>query len=78
MKLVMFGPTGMIGSRILNEALSRGHSLTAITRDPSRFSVEHEKLAVVAGNVFDPANAVFQTLLPTMIQLGILTEKVDK
>ncbi|MEH2410815.1 NAD(P)H-binding protein [Nostoc sp.] len=56
MKLVMFSPAGMIGSRILNEALSRGHSLTAITRDPSRFSVEHEKLAVVAGNVLDPAS----------------------
>ncbi len=30
MKLVMFGPTGMIGSRILSEALSQSHS-TSIT-----------------------------------------------
>ena len=56
MKLVIFGPTGMIGSRIVNEALSRGHSLTAITREPSRFSFEHEKLAVVAGNALDSAS----------------------
>ncbi len=56
MKLAMFGPTGMIGSRILNEALSRGHALTAITRDPSRFSLAHEKLTVVAGNVLDPTS----------------------
>jgi uncharacterized protein len=56
MKLIMFGPTGMIGSRILNEALLRGHTLTAITRDPSRFSVSHENLTVVAGNALDPAN----------------------
>lgn len=56
MKLVMFGPTGMIGSRIVNEALSRGHMLTAITREPSRFSVDHEKLTVVAGNALDSAS----------------------
>lgn len=56
MKIVMFGSTGMIGSRILNEALSRGHMLTAIIREPSHFSLEHEKLTVVAGNAFDSAS----------------------
>ena len=56
MKLIMFGPTGMIGSRILNEALSRGHVLTAITREPSRFPLSHEKLTVIAGNALDPTN----------------------
>jgi putative NADH-flavin reductase len=53
MKLVMFGPTGMIGSRILSEALSRGHTLTAVTRDPSRISFSQEKLSVVVGNALD-------------------------
>jgi uncharacterized protein len=56
MKLIMFGSTGMIGSRILNEALQRGHTLTAITRDPSRFPVSHENLTVVAGDALDPAS----------------------
>jgi uncharacterized protein len=56
MKLIMFGPTGTIGSRILNEALQRGQTLTAITRDPSRFSVSHKNLTVVAGNALDPAS----------------------
>ena len=46
----------MIGSRILNEALLRGHALTAITRDPSSFSLSHEKLTIVAGNALDPAS----------------------
>lgn len=59
MKLViLFGPSGMIGSRILNEALSRSHTVTAITRDPSRFSVSHENLTIVAGNALDPASIV--------------------
>lgn len=56
MKLVMFGPTGMIGSRILSEALSQGHTLTAVTRDPSRFTLFHEKLTVVTGNALAPAS----------------------
>ena len=56
MKLVMFGLTGMIGSRILTEALSRGHTLTAITRDPARFTLAHDYLTVVAGNALDPGS----------------------
>ena len=56
MKLVMFGPTGMIGSRILQEALSRGHTLMAITREPSRFPFTHEKLSVITGNALDSAS----------------------
>ena len=56
MKLVMFGSTGMIGSRILTEALSRGHTLTAITRDPARFTLAHHSLTVVAGNALDPSS----------------------
>lgn len=33
MKLALIGATGYTGSRILNEALNRGHRLTAIVRD---------------------------------------------
>ncbi len=58
MKLVIFSPTGMIGSRILDEALSRAHQVTAITRDPSRFSISHQNLTIVAGNALDPASVV--------------------
>ncbi|MHC5861616.1 NAD(P)-dependent oxidoreductase [Nostoc sp.] len=58
MKLVIFGPTGMIGSRIVDEALSRAHQVTAITRDPSRFSISHQNLTIVAGNALDPASVV--------------------
>lgn len=32
MKIALIGATGNIGSRVLNEALSRGHSVTAIAR----------------------------------------------
>jgi putative NADH-flavin reductase len=36
MNIVLAGATGNIGGRILNEALSRGHRVTALTRDPAK------------------------------------------
>jgi uncharacterized protein len=35
MKLIVFGATGLLGSRLVDEALSRGHEVTAAARDPS-------------------------------------------
>jgi len=52
MNIVLFGATGMIGSRILNELLSRGHSVTAVVREPSKFS-GRENVAATAGDIFD-------------------------
>jgi len=54
MKIALFGATGNIGSRILEEALQRGHEVTAIVRDPSKLSMANPKLQVVSGNVTDP------------------------
>ena len=34
MNIVLIGATGAIGSRILDEALRRGHRVTGLTRDP--------------------------------------------
>jgi uncharacterized protein len=53
MKIALIGATGMIGKRILEEALARGHEVTAIVRDPSRVKIENERLNVVIGNIFD-------------------------
>ncbi len=36
MNVVLFGATGMIGSRILQELLSRGHKVTAVVRNPEK------------------------------------------
>lgn len=53
MKLALFGATGQIGSRILDEALGRGHAVTAIVRDPSRLA-PRAGLEVVAGDIARP------------------------
>ena len=55
MNIVMFGATGTIGSRILDELVSRGHSVTAVIRDPSKL-VRHENVIGTAGDIFDPAS----------------------
>jgi putative NADH-flavin reductase len=38
MHIALYGATGHAGSRILTELLSRGHQVTAITRDPSKLA----------------------------------------
>ena len=73
MKIALFGATGNIGSRILDEALRRGHDVTAIARDPSKLSVANPRLKVAAGNITDAdsylpalqgANAVVVSVSP--------------
>jgi uncharacterized protein len=38
MKVVLYGASGMIGSRILEELLSRGHQVTAVARNPKKIT----------------------------------------
>jgi putative NADH-flavin reductase len=49
MKIVLIGATGNIGSRVLDEALRRGHTVTAVTRDPSKLA-PRPGMQVKAGN----------------------------
>ena len=51
MKLVLFGATGHIGHAILDEALARGHDVTAVVRDAARLKQQHDRLHVVVGTV---------------------------
>ncbi len=55
MKIALFGATGTVGQRILSEALSRGHQVTAIVRDPSKVAAQ-PNLAAVKGDVLDAAS----------------------
>ncbi|MGA2764020.1 MAG: NAD(P)-dependent oxidoreductase [Spirochaetia bacterium] len=53
MKIAVFGITGRIGSRIAQEALSRGHEVTGIARKPGSIPITHAKLRILAGDVTD-------------------------
>jgi putative NADH-flavin reductase len=55
MKLVIFGANGPTGQLLTKQALAEGHTVTAITRHPELFSLRHEHLRVMKGDVFDLA-----------------------
>jgi putative NADH-flavin reductase len=53
MKIAVFGAGGRIGSRIVREALNRGHDVTAIVRHPENYTLIHDHLKVAKGDLFD-------------------------
>ncbi|MFF4121543.1 NAD(P)-dependent oxidoreductase [Streptomyces sp. NPDC001714] len=53
-KIALFGATGTLGSRILDEALRRGHTVTAVVRNPAKITRDDANLTVVTGDVLDP------------------------
>ena len=53
MKIALIGATGFVGSAVLNEALNRGHKVTAIARDTSKIAVKNDNLTVVIADVYD-------------------------
>jgi putative NADH-flavin reductase len=53
MNLALIGANGKIGSRILQEALNRGHSVTGISRNPD-YIINNKKLTWVKADVLDP------------------------
>ena len=54
MKIALIGATGHVGHYFLNEALQRGHAVTALVRDPSKLAAR-DGLCVVQADVSDPA-----------------------
>lgn len=46
MKITVFGATGGIGGQVVRQALSAGHQVTAVVRDPARFDLRHRALDV--------------------------------
>lgn len=56
MKIALFGASGTIGQRILQEALARGHEVTALVRNLERLKVTNPHLSVREVNVLEPAS----------------------
>lgn len=54
MKIALVGASGAIGSRVAAEALSRGHSVTGIARDPKKIAAK-PGLTARAGDTAAPA-----------------------
>jgi putative NADH-flavin reductase len=55
MRLTVFGATGGIGTEVVQQAMARGHDVTAIVRDPARLTVPPAPaLTVITADVMDP------------------------
>jgi hypothetical protein len=54
MKIALIGATGFVGSALLAEALQRGHSVTALHRNPAKLPAQ-AGLTVVQADVYDAA-----------------------
>jgi putative NADH-flavin reductase len=59
MKIALFGASGTIGQRIAQEALSRGHDVTALVRHPEKMPLNHAHLTVTSGDALN-ADSVAQ------------------
>jgi putative NADH-flavin reductase len=53
MKLLVIGGTGGTGRQVVQQALDAGHEVTLLARDPSKVSLQHPHLTVVAADVTD-------------------------
>lgn len=51
MKVALIGASGNVGSAILDEALARGHQVTAIARNPEKITLNNPNLILAKGNV---------------------------
>jgi putative NADH-flavin reductase len=56
MRIAVFGANGPTGRLATQQALDAGHTVTAVTRRPREFPIEHDRLSVLGGDVFDVAD----------------------
>lgn len=61
MQLLVVGATGGTGKQVVEQALQRGHYVTAFVRDPAKLPIQHPNLTVLTGDVLKP-----DTLLPVV------------
>jgi putative NADH-flavin reductase len=54
MNIMIVGATRGIGRQLLEQALTSGHAVTALVRDPRRLAAQHERLRVVKGDILAP------------------------
>ena len=53
LRILVYGATGKVGTHVVDEALERGHVVTAVSRDPSRIQQQHDNLSAVVGDLLD-------------------------
>jgi putative NADH-flavin reductase len=52
-EVLIIGATGGTGRQLVEQALTVGHEVTALVRDPEKIRARHERLRVVQGDILD-------------------------
>jgi len=74
-RVVIFGASGGVGRRVVEQALGRGHEVVAVVRSPKKLPVQHPRLTVVTaaladleavGSAVRSADAVISALGPSL------------
>ncbi|WP_191302870.1 NAD(P)-dependent oxidoreductase [Lentzea cavernae] len=73
MHLTILAASGRTGLALTRQALERGHTVTAIARDPQRIALDHSNLSKVAGDVSDPASIAVDA--DTVVLSGLGTDR---
>lgn len=85
MKIAIIGASGQVGSYIRDEALARGHQVTAIVRHPEKITVSNPHLTVLNADVLKDSvedivkghEAVIAAYNPGWNNPNIYNEQVD-
>ena len=56
MRLLVVGATGGTGRQLVEQALQRGHDVTAFVRKPAALKMSHQQLTIAQGDVLDAAS----------------------
>ena len=56
MKIIVFGATGSVGSKVVDTLLAEGHEVTAFSRHAYRLKTDHPALTRTKGDALNPAD----------------------
>lgn len=55
-RVLVIGATGGTGRQLVEQALERGWTVTALVRDPRRLPTRHDRLTILTGDALDPGS----------------------
>ena len=71
MKIIIFGASGRMGIKVVEQALEARHLVTAFLRTPSKIAIQHPNLTLFQGDVLDAA-AVENALAGQEVVISVL------
>ncbi|HEX8870316.1 MAG TPA: NAD(P)-binding oxidoreductase [Lentzea sp.] len=75
MHLTILAASGRTGLALTRQALERGHTVTALARDPRNIGLDHQNLSKVAADVSDPASIAAVVGADSVVLSGLGTDR---